>query len=79
MMLFHGVQLHFKILLLLFSKPSMVSPHPYFSELLHPCKPSRNLRSADQLLLSITSETKHKFGEDCALLVADSKMQYPFY
>ncbi|KAK7156044.1 hypothetical protein R3I94_006195 [Phoxinus phoxinus] len=50
----HGLpiyqRIHFKILLFAFKCQSGLSP-PYISELLHPYRPARSLRTADQLLL----------------------------
>lgn len=65
-------RIHFKVLLFAFKALNYLAPS-YLSELLHPYKPSRSLRSADQLLLTV-SKTKRKLRGDCAFSVAAPKL-----
>lgn len=65
-------RIHFKILLFAFKCLNGLAP-PYISELLHPYRPTRSLRSADQLLLS-APKTKRKLKGDRAFAVAAPKL-----
>jgi len=65
-------RIHFKILLFVFKGLNGLAP-PYISELLHPYRPTRSLRSADQLLLNVP-KTKRKLKGDRAFAVAAPKL-----
>lgn len=65
-------RIHFKILLFTFKGLNGLAPL-YISELLHPYRPTRSLRSADKLLLSVP-KTKRKLKGDRAFAVAAPKL-----
>ena len=63
---------HFKIILFAFKALNGLAP-PYLSELLHPYTPSRSLRSADQLLLTVP-KARLKLRGERAFAVAAPKL-----
>jgi len=65
-------RIHFKILLFTFKALNGLAPI-YLSELLHPYTPSRSLRSADQLLLTVP-KARLKLRGDRAFSVAAPKL-----
>ena len=65
-------RIHFKILLFAFKALNGLAP-PYLSELLHPYTPSRSLRSADQLLLTVP-KARLKLRGERAFSVAAPKL-----